>query len=109
MLSIGATLRAPRTRAIVRKVDHARRDGVVAGLVDEDEGARGVALRVGVSGDLAAQPEPDVRDVVEAQFLGRGPLERLEVDPAVDRVDLRRDGARPVLERHPVTGTGRAV
>ena len=68
-----------------------------------------VAWRVGVGRDLAAEPQPHVRDVVERAARRRGPVERLEVDPAVDLVEPRRHGARAVLEQEAVRRRRRAL
>ena len=46
---------------------------------------------------------------LSAQLLGGRPLERLELDPAGDRVDPRRDGAGAVLEQEAVALAGGAV
>ena len=56
-----------------------------------------MALLVGVGGDLAAEPQQDVRDVRPPAPRPR-PLERLELDPAVDRRSGR-DGAVSCLSR----------
>src|SRR4051812_11737361 len=79
--------------------DHPRRHGVIGGFVDEDEGAGGVAGGVRVGRDVAAEPQPDAPDVVEAQLIRGGPLERLELDPALDRLEARGDRAGAVLEQ----------
>ena len=68
-----------------------------------------MALGVGVGGDLAPEAQRDVGDVVERELLRGGPLERLEVDPAVDPVELGRDGAGAVLEREAVALVGGPV
>src|SRR4051812_21102973 len=87
----GTLLNRPSSRASGRglaSADHARRDGLVRALVDEDERARGAVVGVRVDDQRAGGPQAQAADVVEAQ-LGRGglALQRADVQPVDEAVD----------------------
>src|SRR3954451_6602553 len=68
---------------------HPGADRVVRALVDEDEGAHRAHALVGLRHDLLAEAQPHAADVVEREGLGRRPVERGEVELALDDVHAR--------------------
>ncbi len=68
-------LRAPQ-----REMQHARADGAVGDLVDQDEAAKVAVGLVGLERDRPVQREVADADLVELQRLGRQMLQRVDVD-----------------------------
>src|SRR5690349_13453490 len=89
------TLAERGASAIERVLDHARADGLVGGLVDQDERARRAVGRVGVEVQLRARAQRYAADLVEAERVGAGArLERLHVQRVVDRLQAGALAAR---------------
>ena len=87
--------------ALARLLDHARADGVVGVLVDEDERAGDAVVGVAVGEHGRARAQRDAADVVELEPARRGlALERRRCRAApCDGLDRRAHRARRVLER----------
>src|SRR5216684_8696762 len=80
-------------------IDHSRGHGLVGGFVDQDKGAGGAVQLVGIDEQRLGEREGNVRDIVHRQTRGlRVPLERVDIDPRVERNELCPDAARGVLE-----------
>ena len=90
--------------------DRAGADGVVGGLVDQDERAAVAVVGVGVGDDDRARPQRHFADVVEYQLDWVVELvERLRVQPGMQRLHGGANRAGALLEREPVAGAQRAV
>ena len=97
-------------RALAHDPDHARADGVVRVLVDQDERARRAVLGVRVGDDRRARAQRQPRDVVELQLVGRRLLaQRRHVEQHVDRLDRGADRAGRVLELEMLARAQRAL
>ena len=82
--------------------DHARADGVVRPLVDEDERAGDAVGGVGLDRQRARDAQAHVADVVEREAVGRRrALGGREVEPVAHLVDDRAHGRGAVLEGQP--------
>ena len=90
--------------------DGARADGVVGGLVDQDERAAVAVLGVGIGDDDRAGAQRHGADVVERQLNRAVELvEGLRVQPRVQLLNGGPHGLGGLLERQPVTGPQRGV
>lgn len=85
-------------------------DGVVALLVDQDEGARVPIVVVGVGDHHGTGSERDRSDIVESQF-DRAVLlvERFRIETGVQFLDGRSHGPGRVFERYPIARAQRCV
>ena len=85
-------------------------DGVVRGLVDEDEAAGGAVARVGVGHERRAQAQLHAADVVERRAPRRGSGSSVWTSTRCStRVDDRAGGAGRVLDRVARAGAQRRV
>ena len=90
--------------------DGARADGVVGGLVDQDEGAAVAVVGVGVGDDDRAGSQRHRADVVERQLNWAVELvERLGIQPRVQLLHGGPHGPGGLFERQPVAGPQRRV
>src|SRR6476660_8146969 len=79
--------------------DHARRDGPVGGLVDEDEPPGGPVAAVGVAHQRLRRAELNAADVVEPQRLRLFvAVQRVDVEPVAEALDDRARRPRGVLD-----------
>ena len=94
---------------LARLDDGAGADGVVGRLVDQDERAAVAVVGVRVGDDDRTGPQRHRADVVEHQLDWVVELvERLGIQPGVQRLHRGAHGAGALLEREPVTGPQRA-
>src|SRR3954452_2411418 len=96
--------------ALAGAVDHPGADGDAGGFIDEDEGAGGAVLGVGVAeqGDGGAQL--DTTDLVEPELLGLlVPMEAVDVEPVLEVLDQGATAAGGVLDRQLLAGAQRLV
>src|SRR5699024_7102022 len=72
--------------------DQAGGEGVAGGLVDEQEGTDGAAGGVGLDGEVGGDVDTHMRDVVEADLLGRDLVgAAVDVEETLDRRDAAPD------------------
>ena len=95
---------------LTRFDDRAGADGIVGGLVDQDERAAVAVVGVGVGDDDRAGTQRDFADVVEYQLDWMVEfVERLGIQPGMECLHGGANGSGALLEREPVTGAQRAV
>ena len=81
-----------------REVQHARCDGGIADLVDQDEAAQRPVLFIGLEHDLLVGRQVGDTDGVQFQRLGRQMFHRIDVDLIFGLLDGRGDHLRPDLK-----------
>ena len=86
------------TAAVVLQ-DHPRANGVVVALVDDDEGAGGPVVFVGVDEEWLGEFEADLGDVVHGQLFGRDAFQGVHVQAVVDGGELGLRIARRVADQ----------
>ena len=85
-------------RAAQREVEHARSDGAVGQLVDQDEATERAAFSISFEDDGLVGCNFGDADSIQLQRLGCQMLHRVDVDLIFGRVDCRRDHLRTELE-----------
>src|SRR4051794_10252426 len=96
--------------ALAGAVDHPGADGDAGGFIDEDEGAGGAVLGVGVAQQRNGGAQLDAADLVEPELLGLlVAVQAVDVEAVLEILDQRATTAGGVLDRELLAWSQRLV